>query len=132
MRETLSESSSVRDRIPRDFVLTLGALVRDLRGLPDAVYACSQSCALGLFRKLQRVSYNGQANEFLQEDKVGAWSLLIACMNYANNHGVPISFPDIAASNVGPTAWDRNEIRGNLMFMMRAVEVCRPTEIPEL
>ena len=132
MIETLSNTNSNWDNIPKEFVLTLGSLVRELHGVPDLGYPCSQLRADELLQQMQLVNKDGEANKLLEEHPDGARSLLIACMKYAANNGVPISFAEVAAAKVGPAAWDRDDIRGNLMFMMRALEKSGPQKIPEL
>lgn len=116
-------ASSCRPQVPTKFVLRLGLRIRELHGLPDAEYATSKSHALRLFQKVRRISVEHEVKRLLQEDREGAFSLLLACMDFANLVGTQVSLRDIADAKLENTEWDRSSVKSasQTWFLMKAI-----------
>jgi glutamyl-tRNA synthetase len=109
------------------FILRFGIIVRDLHGLPNAEYVASKPRAFELFQKLRRIAIEPEVKQLLQEDRDGAFSVLCACVDFANFRGTLISFPDIVAAKIEDTEWDRDGITSVPVtwFLMNAIHAMK-------
>ena len=109
------------------FILRFGIIVRDLHGLPNAEYVASKPRAFELFQKLRRIAIEPEVKQVLQEDRDGAFSVLCACVDFANFRGTLISFPDIVAAKIEDTEWDRDGITSVPVtwFLMNAIHAMK-------
>jgi hypothetical protein len=114
-------------KIPVKFILRIGIFIRDSYGLPNAEHATSKSKAREMFGKLHLISSESQVQRVLQEDREGAFSLLIACLVFASSHGTPISLPDIEAAKFEDTEWDRvGMLNASITwFLMEAIDAMK-------